>query len=153
MSNQHGQASRVPTDQGVIVTPLKISFTIHAINQCRSVLQNRVRILIVVARVDFFQKGIKKSGDRLPSTTLVHLSRPSGRSYWERTQVLSNCWTSFDWVDADSLPSRPSGREWRYVLSHFRNIIYGANTRKHSKVMSEMPIGSSPFLVLRFETV
>ena len=37
--------------------------------------------------------------------------------------------------------SRPSGREWRYVLSHFRYIIYGANTfgddeqnanRKHS---------------------
>ena len=42
------------------------------------------------------------------------------------------------------MPSRPSGREWRYVLSHFRNIIYGANTRKHSEVMSKMPIGSSP---------
>ena len=73
MSNQHGQASRVPTDQGVIVTPLKISFTIHAINQCRSVLQNRVRILIVVARVDFFQKGIKKM---LGQATLYNTSTP-----------------------------------------------------------------------------
>ena len=54
----------------------------------------------------FPKRYFKKCGDRLPSTTLVHLSRPSGR-------------------------------EWRYVLSHFRNIIYGANTRKHSEVMRD----------------
>ena len=72
--------------------------------------------MLVGCRVHFFQKG-----------TLNHLKKVWGRH-----------------PSTELMPSRPSGREWRYVLSHFRNIIYGANTRKHSEVMSKMPNREQP---------
>ena len=94
-------------------------------------MNTRVRILIVVARVDFFEKGILKNVKTgyplFSSTTLVNLANAESGlgSKLFRLEFRVNTGTF-----AELMPSRPSGWEWRYVLSHFINIIYGANTRK-----------------------
>ena len=54
------------------------------------------------------------------------LSRPSGRSYWQQTQVLSHCWTLFDWADAESA----LGSRVKICALIFLKYNLRANTRK-----------------------
>ena len=110
-------------------------------------MYGRVRIHVRWTKCPLFPKMYfkplkKKGGDSILFWVVTLALWPqdlgSGRSFLERTKVLSHCWASFDWADADSAP----GSRVKISASHSRNIIYSINTRK--TFGSNGQIGSSP---------
>ena len=95
----------------------------------------RVRILAGASSdtsVVFFQKSQKKLERWTPKPrSISNVTKASLRFGPEEkySRIIWHKLTKFDWAKP-VMPSRSPGPEWRYLLLHFRYIIYGANTRK-----------------------